>query len=110
MSVRDPAGLQRAHPRISVLTPVHNAGPFLVQTARSVLAQTFQDFEFILIDDGSTDGCTASVAALGDPRVAIISQGELKAHGKVSDLVAQYQCDLERLFLKLIGYQPQGAS
>lgn len=43
-------------------------------------------------------------------RVAIISQGELKAHGKVSDLVAQYQCDLERLFLKLIGYQPQGAS
>lgn len=43
-------------------------------------------------------------------RVAIISQGELKAQGKVSDLVAQYQCDLERLFLKLIGYQPQGAS
>lgn len=43
-------------------------------------------------------------------RVAIISQGELKAEGKVSDLVAQYQCDLEKLFLKLIGYQPQGAS
>lgn len=79
MSVRDPAGLQRAHPRISVLTPVHNAGPFLVQTARSVLAQTFQDFEFILIDDGSTDGCTASVAALGDPRVAIISQASAGA-------------------------------
>ena len=43
-------------------------------------------------------------------RVAIISQGELKAEGKVSDLVAQHQCDLEKLFLKLIGYQPQGAS
>ena len=35
-------------------------------------------------------------------RVAIICQGELKAVGKVSDLVTQYQCDLEKLFLKLI--------
>lgn len=41
-------------------------------------------------------------------RVAIIHQGELKAEGKVADLVAHYQCDLEKLFLKLIGYQPQG--
>ena len=40
-------------------------------------------------------------------RVAIIHQGELKAEGKVSDLVAQHQCDLEKLFLNLIGYQPQ---
>ena len=37
-------------------------------------------------------------------------KGELKAEGKVSDLVAQHQCDLEKLFLKLIGYQPQGVS
>lgn len=41
-------------------------------------------------------------------RVAIINQGELKAEGRVADLVAQYQCDLEKLFLKLIGYQPVG--
>jgi len=43
-------------------------------------------------------------------RVAIICLGELKAVGKVTDLVAQHQCDLEHLFLKLIGYQPKGAS
>jgi ABC-2 type transport system ATP-binding protein len=43
-------------------------------------------------------------------RVAIINQGELKVEGRVSDLVAQHQCDLEKLFLKLIGYQPQGVS
>ncbi|MBL8294714.1 MAG: glycosyltransferase family 2 protein [Bryobacterales bacterium] len=79
MSVRDPAGVRPTHPRVSVLTPVHNAGPFLVQTARSVLAQTFQDFEFIVIDDGSTDGCTAPVADFDDPRVAIISQASAGA-------------------------------
>jgi ABC-2 type transport system ATP-binding protein len=43
-------------------------------------------------------------------RVAIISQGELKDEGKVSDLVTHHQCDLEKLFLKLIGYQPQGVA
>ena len=43
-------------------------------------------------------------------RVAIICQGELKAEGKVSELMVQHQCDLEKLFLKLIGYQPRGGS
>jgi len=43
-------------------------------------------------------------------RVAIIHQGELKVEGKVSDLVTRYQCDLERIFLKIIGYQPDTAS
>lgn len=37
-------------------------------------------------------------------RVAIIYQGELKVEGRVSDLVKQYQCDLEKVFLKIVGY------
>jgi ABC-2 type transport system ATP-binding protein len=37
-------------------------------------------------------------------RVAIIANGELKGEGRVSELVAKYQCDLERIFLNLIGY------
>ncbi len=43
-------------------------------------------------------------------RVAIINQGQLKVEGRVSELVARYQCDLEKIFLSLIGYQPQTAS
>jgi len=39
-------------------------------------------------------------------RVAIISQGELKVAGRVSDLMKQYQANLEMIFLKIIGYQP----
>jgi len=38
-------------------------------------------------------------------RVAIINQGELKAAGRVSDLVAQHQANLEKAFLDIIGYQ-----
>ena len=42
-------------------------------------------------------------------RVAIINQGELKAAGRVSDLVAQHQANLEKAFLNIIGYQTQSA-
>lgn len=40
-------------------------------------------------------------------RVAILHEGELKVEGRVSDLAQQHQCNLEQLFLKVIGYQPK---
>jgi ABC-2 type transport system ATP-binding protein len=40
-------------------------------------------------------------------RVAILHQGELKVEGRVTDLIQKYQCNLEQVFLKVIGYQPQ---
>jgi ABC-2 type transport system ATP-binding protein len=43
-------------------------------------------------------------------RVAIINEGELKATGSVSDLVAKHHANLEKAFLDIIGYQPQSAS
>jgi glycosyltransferase involved in cell wall biosynthesis len=58
----------------SVLVPVHNAGPYLRPAVDSVLAQTFSDFELILIDDGSSDGCLESVSDLRDPRIRIFRQ------------------------------------
>ena len=39
-------------------------------------------------------------------RVAILHEGELKIEGRVSDLVQKYRCDLEKVFLQIIGYQP----
>jgi len=43
-------------------------------------------------------------------RVGILNEGELKVEGSVSDLVAQYKCDLEKIFLNVVGYQPQPVS
>jgi ABC-type Na+ transport system ATPase subunit NatA len=40
-------------------------------------------------------------------RVAIINQGELKVEGRVADLVERHQANLERIFLDIIGYQPE---
>ncbi|MBK1692149.1 glycosyltransferase family 2 protein [Ectothiorhodospira mobilis] len=43
-------------PEITILMSVHNGRPYLSEAIRSILAQTFDDFEFIIVDDGSTDG------------------------------------------------------
>jgi ABC-2 type transport system ATP-binding protein len=40
-------------------------------------------------------------------RVAILHEGRLRVEGKVEDLVRQYQCHLEQIFLKIVGYEPE---
>jgi len=45
-----------ANPLISVVMPVHNAVPFLDESINSILEQTLSDFEFVILDDASTDG------------------------------------------------------
>src|SRR5215469_4430700 len=63
-----------------------------------------------LKDDGKTVFFSShelgEVEAICD-HVAILHQGELKVQGRVSDLIKQYQCNLEQVFLKVVGYQPQ---
>ncbi|HET6460260.1 MAG TPA: glycosyltransferase [Syntrophales bacterium] len=61
-------------PKISVITPSLNTGRFLRDTIESVLSQTFKDFEFIVVDGGSTDG---SIGILKEyPQIRWISEKE----------------------------------
>jgi glycosyltransferase involved in cell wall biosynthesis len=59
-------------PQVSVLIIVHNRAHTIGAAVRSVLAQTFSDFELIVVDDGSTDETTAVVEGFGDPRLRLI--------------------------------------
>jgi hypothetical protein len=74
-------------PRVSVVMPVHNGGPHLEHAVESILGQTFADFEFVIIDDGSTDS-TAEVLRrhqAADRRVRVL-------HQEKAGLVASLNC------------------
>jgi len=63
-------------PTVSVLMPAYNAERYVAEAVESILAQTFTDFELLVIDDGSTDGTRTLVAryAEADPRVRLLSR------------------------------------
>ena len=45
-------------PIVSIILPVYNAGKYLKECVISILEQTFDSYELLILDDGSTDGCT----------------------------------------------------
>ncbi len=59
-------------PKVTVLMPVHDARRFVGEAVASILAQTWCDFELLVVDDGSTDGSADIVAASGDDRVKLV--------------------------------------
>jgi glycosyltransferase involved in cell wall biosynthesis len=81
-------------PIFSIVLPTHNRAHLLDRAVKSCLAQTFADFELILIDDGSTDNTQALINSYTDPRICSLplaiakgvsqarNQGILKASGK----------------------------
>ncbi|MEO6339302.1 MAG: glycosyltransferase family 2 protein [Caulobacteraceae bacterium] len=61
-------------PRISVVIPAYRVALYIEQCVRSVLAQTYPDFECIVVDDGSPDETASIVSAIQDPRLKLIRQ------------------------------------
>jgi glycosyltransferase involved in cell wall biosynthesis len=61
------------NPAITVLLSVHNGMPFLREAVDSILAQSFQRFEFLILNDASTDGTAEYLKTLRDPRARVIS-------------------------------------
>jgi glycosyltransferase involved in cell wall biosynthesis len=90
-------------PRFSVTIPAYNAEATLAETVDSVLAQTFADFELVIVDDGSTDStrALAEKLAAGDSRIRVISQENrgsggaynTAARAAVADLIVMLSAD-----------------
>jgi glycosyltransferase involved in cell wall biosynthesis len=62
------------HPLVSIITPTYNHAKFIGTCIESVLKQTYQNWEMIIIDDGSTDGTDVVVARYDDDRIKYVKQ------------------------------------
>ena len=77
-------------PRVSVVMPVHNALPYLDAAVESILVQTFGDFEFVILDDASTDGSTERLRywASRDSRIRLLEEHRNLGPARSSQRVA----------------------
>ncbi|MCQ2522747.1 MAG: glycosyltransferase [Lachnospiraceae bacterium] len=75
---------------VSIIVPVYNAENYIKETIESVLSQTFEDFELILVDDISTDNSVAVIESFNDKRVRLHkvdkNQGAYAARNKGLEL------------------------
>lgn len=61
-------------PLVSVVMATYNGEKFIKESIQSVLDQTFKDFEFIIVDDGSTDATAVIISEFKDPRISYIKK------------------------------------
>lgn len=90
-------------PHVSVVLPVYNGTPYLQSALDSILEQTFEDFEVIAIDDGSTDGSLEVLqeAARKDARMRVITRENRGITATLNEgieaargaLIARMDCD-----------------
>ena len=59
---------------VSVMMPAYNAAPFIEEAIASALAQTYPDWELLVVDDGSTDATAALARRFDDPRIRVFSK------------------------------------
>lgn len=74
-----PAG-NAGSPTVSVIIPAYNVAPYVASAVESAFAQTYRDFEVIVIDDGSTDGTEVTLAPYRD-RLVYVKQENLGNSG-----------------------------
>ena len=66
--------MERAMPHVSVVVPLYQTERYIAEALASVLAQTYADFEVIVVDDGSSDRGPEIARSTGDPRVRVVTQ------------------------------------
>jgi glycosyltransferase involved in cell wall biosynthesis len=81
-------------PAVSVILPVYNAAKYLWEAIQSIARQTFEDFEIICVDDGSTDESPAILQSFSDDRIRIFKQENRGVVGALNAGLEQARGDI----------------
>lgn len=71
MILNDSDGIERLAGLVSIIMPSYNTAPYIKETIQSVLNQTYEDWELLIVDDCSTDNTDEVLAEIHDPRIRI---------------------------------------
>ncbi|HEY2347907.1 MAG TPA: glycosyltransferase family A protein [Puia sp.] len=74
---------QHQHPLVTIVIPTYNRVDLVQQAVASVIAQTYSNWELMVVNDGSDDGTSDAISLLNDPRVIILN---LKHKGNIASL------------------------
>ena len=74
-------------PILTIGLPVYNAGPFLRDCLRSIFAQSWSDWELVVVDDGSTDDSNSILRSIQDPRVRLVGPSLHRGLGAALNLI-----------------------
>jgi glycosyltransferase involved in cell wall biosynthesis len=108
--------MHKIEPKVTVLMPAYNATEYIHQAIESVLCQTYNDFELIIVNDGSSDNTADVIGTFKDKRIAVINQahkgiaaalnlglrhakGELIARFDADDICHPYRIEKQVNFL-----------
>ena len=104
------------HPKLSIVMPAYNHQQLVGEAIESVLTQTFGDFEFIIIDDGSTDNTADVISSYKDERIQYhyqqnqdaynaINNGMAKARGELIAILNSDDVYLPNRFERMLAFQ-----
>ncbi|MDH4130025.1 MAG: glycosyltransferase, partial [Spirochaetota bacterium] len=80
-------------PKVTVLMPVYNGEKYLREAIESILNQTFKDFEFLIINDGSTDKSVEIIESFKDTRIRLVhNEKNIKLIAR-GEYIARMDCD-----------------
>ena len=76
-------------PAVSVLMCAYNHQAYVKEAVASVVAQSFSDWEMIIVDDGSTDGTAEEILKIKDPRIRLLRFAHNRGVGEAAKLCLQ---------------------
>jgi len=87
---------------VSVVIPLYNKGNCIERTIKSVLDQTYKDFELIIVNDGSTDNSYNNVSQISDPRICLLTQENKGVSSARNEGINRSKYDLVALLANLV--------